>query len=340
MIYKLLRNLLFQFEAEASHEFSLNALNKLHRLGLLKLYSSDIVASGKKVMGIDFPNTVGLAAGLDKNGDYINCLSALGFGFIEIGTVTPKPQSGNPKPRLFRIPGKKALINRMGFNNKGVDYLVEQVKQARFDGVLGINIGKNAQTPMDNAVDDYLFCLRKVYAWASYITINISSPNTKNLRQLQQGSEFKPLLAALKKEQFVLADKHARYVPLVVKISPDLVTDDVSVIAQVLREQNVDGVIATNTTIRRQAIAGLPHAEESGGLSGAPLTTQSTEIVAQLYAHLGDEIPIIAAGGIMCAEDAQEKIAAGASLVQLYTGLIYEGPELIKHIKQLNLDLG
>jgi len=334
MIYKLLRPLLFKLDAETAHEFGLNALDKAHQLGLLKIYSSDISAANKKIMGIEFPSVVGLAAGLDKNGDHINSLAALGFGFIEIGTVTPKPQAGNDKPRLFRIPSKKAIINRMGFNNKGVDYLVEQVKQSNFQGVLGINIGKNAITPMENALDDYLICLRKVYGVASYITINISSPNTKNLRQLQQGSEFKPLLSSLKKEQSILADKYHRYVPLVVKIAPDLGHEEVGVIAQVLRELGMDGVIATNTTINHDSVNGLKNGNETGGLSGAPLTKQSTNVVAQLYAHLGDEIPIIAAGGIMNAEDAMEKMEAGASLVQIYSGLIYEGPELIKHIKQ------
>ena len=334
MIYKILRPLLFQLDAETVHEFTLNSLNKVHKLGLLKLYSSDLVTETKTVMGIEFPSVVGLAAGLDKNGDHINALSALGFGFIEIGTVTPKPQEGNPKPRMFRLPSKQAIINRMGFNNKGVDYLVDQVKQSNFEGILGINIGKNATTPIENAVEDYLICLRKVYEYASYVTINISSPNTKNLRQLQQGNEFRPLLSALKKEQSILADMHGKYVPLVVKIAPDLGHEDVGVIAQVLRELGMDGVIATNTTISRDAVSDVIHGEEAGGLSGAPLTRQSTNIVAQLHAHLGDEIPIIAAGGIMSAEDAIDKIEAGASLVQIYSGLIYEGPELIKHIKQ------
>jgi dihydroorotate dehydrogenase len=334
MIYQLLRPILFQLDAEVAHEFSLNSLKKAHNLGLLKLYSSDIPTSPKTVMGLNFPSIVGLAAGLDKNGDYINALSTLGFGFIEIGTVTPKPQDGNPKPRMFRLPTKQAIINRMGFNNKGVDYLVEQVKKANFNGVLGINIGKNATTPIENAVDDYLICLRKVYTHASYITINISSPNTKNLRQLQQGSEFKPLLSALKNEQAALAEIHNKYVPLVVKIAPDLTPEDVKEISQVLLELKMDGIIATNTTISREAVSGIQYGDEAGGLSGAPLTKKSTEIVSMLHAELGDEIPIIAAGGIMNAEDAQKKIEAGASLVQIYSGLIYQGPELIKHIKQ------
>ncbi|MDH3326859.1 MAG: quinone-dependent dihydroorotate dehydrogenase [Gammaproteobacteria bacterium] len=334
MIYKLLRPLLFKLDAEVAHEYGLKALNLSNATGLLRLYSSDIVTKPKTVMGISFPSNVGLAAGLDKNGDYINALSSLGFGFVEIGTVTPRPQDGNPKPRMFRLPECKGVINRMGFNNKGVDYLVEQVKKSNFKGVLGINIGKNADTPIENAVDDYLICLNKVYEYASYIAINISSPNTKNLRQLQQGNEFKPLLGALKKQQSVLAEKHGRYVPLVVKIAPDLTHEEVAVIAQVLLELGMDGVIATNTTISREAVKGLEFGDEAGGLSGAPVFKQSTEIVAQLYAHLNDEIPIIAAGGIMTAEDANEKLKAGASLVQIYTGLIYQGPELIKDIKQ------
>jgi len=335
MFYKFLRPLLFKMDPETAHEIGLKALKLADHLGLLRFYSSDIPTKSKTVMGIEFTSTVGLAAGLDKNGDYINALSSLGFGSVEIGTVTPRPQTGNPKPRMFRLPECNGIINRMGFNNKGVDYLVEQVAKSNFKGVLGINIGKNADTPMDNAVDDYLICLRKVYDYADYITINISSPNTKNLRQLQQGSEFKPLLIALKKEQGVLSESTSRYVPLVVKIAPDLSTEEVAVIAQVLLELNMDGVIATNTTISREDVKGLPHADEAGGLSGAPVFKQSTEVVAQLYAHLGDEIPIIAAGGIMSTEDAAEKMEAGASLVQIYSGLIYKGPELIKHIKQM-----
>jgi len=334
MIYKLLRPVLFLFDAETIHEFSLKTLNIVNKLGLLTLYTKKVSTETKSVMGIDFPSVVGLAAGLDKNGDYIEALAALGFGAIEIGTVTPKPQDGNPKPRMFRLLSKQAIINRMGFNNKGVDYLVEQVEKSNYKGILGINIGKNAATPIENAVDDYLICLRRVYAHASYITINISSPNTKNLRQLQQGNEFKPLLGALKQEQSILAEKHGKYVPLVVKIAPDLQHEDVGVIAQVLRELGMDGVIATNTTISRDGVENEQYGSETGGLSGAPLTNKSTDIVSQLHAHLGDEIPIIAAGGIMNAEDAQTKIAAGANLVQIYSGLIYQGPGLISDIKR------
>ncbi len=334
MIYQFIRPILFKLDAEVAHEFSLKALNVADRFGLLKLYSSDIATKPKIVMGISFPSAVGLAAGLDKNGNYINALSSLGFGSVEIGTITPRPQDGNPKPRMFRLPECRGIINRMGFNNKGVDYLVEQVKKSQFKGVLGINIGKNANTPIENAVDDYLICLDKVYEYATYITINISSPNTKNLRQLQQGNEFKPLLSALKKQQAVLAEKHNKYVPLVVKIAPDLTQEEVGVIAEVLLELNMDGVIATNTTISREAVKGLKHADEAGGLSGAPVFTQSTNVVAQLHGHLNGKIPIIAAGGIMSAEDATAKFKAGASLVQIYSGFVYQGPELIKDIKQ------
>jgi len=334
MIYRFLRPLLFKLDAEFAHDFGLKCLDMAYKTGLLKYYSSDVVGTSKTVMNINFPSVVGLAAGLDKNGDFIQPLAALGFGFIEIGTVTPLPQAGNPTPRLFRLKKHKAIINRMGFNNKGVDYLVDKVKTSGFTGVLGINIGKNAATPIENAIDDYLICLRKVYPHASYVTINISSPNTKNLRNLQQGFAFAPLLKALKKEQSVLADKYQKYIPLVVKIAPDLHHEEVGVIAQILRDLNMDGVIATNTTIDRNQVQDSEHCNESGGLSGAPLTKKSTDIISQLKVHLDDEIPIIAAGGIMSAEDAQEKMNAGASLVQVYTGLIYEGPELIKHIRQ------
>jgi len=331
MSYQLIRSLLFKLDAETSHNFSLSVLSFAEKFGLIK---AKPLGKKKTVMGIEFPSPVGLAAGLDKNGDHIHALAALGFGFIEIGTITPRPQAGNPKPRLFRLPEKNAIINRMGFNNKGVDHLVKQVKKANFKGVLGINIGKNADTPIENAVDDYLICMRKVYELASYITINISSPNTKNLRQLQQGSEFKPLLAALKNEQAVLYEKHGRYVPLVVKIAPDLTEEEVKIIAGVLLELNMDGVIATNTTISREEVKNLPHGNEAGGLSGSPVLKQSTIVVKQLHAELGDKIPIIAAGGIMNAEDAKAKIEAGASLVQVYTGFIYQGPGLIAEITE------
>lgn len=334
MLYKLLRPLFFALDPEAAHELGLKSLNLADNLGFLKLYSSDIPSKAVEVMGLQFPSRVGLAAGLDKNGDYFKALSSLGFGFVEIGTVTPRPQPGNPKPRLFRIPEKRVIINRMGFNNKGVDHLVSQVKNANFNGVLGINIGKNFDTPNEKAVDDYLIGLNKVYEWASYITINISSPNTKGLRDLQQADAIRELLLTLKNRQQELREQYQKYVPLVVKIAPDLTDEEIAGIANQLLEVKMDGVIATNTTISRDAVQGYKDAEQQGGLSGAPLLAQSTHVVVELAKHLQGQIPIIAAGGIMSAEDAQEKINAGASLVQIYSGLIYQGPELIKHIKQ------
>jgi dihydroorotate dehydrogenase len=281
-------------------------------------------------MGLQFPNPVGLAAGLDKDGEGIKVWESLGFGFIEIGTVTPRPQSGNPKPRMFRLPKAQALINRMGFNNQGVDYLVAQVQRADFKGVLGINIGKNADTPVERAIDDYLLGLRTVYPWASYVTVNISSPNTPGLRDLQYGEALGQLLAALKEEQQRLADRHGHYVPLAVKIAPDLADADLLTVGQALLRYGMDAVIATNTTFSRASVEHLPHAGEVGGLSGAPLMTRSTEVVRQLAAILDGELPIIAAGGILSGADAAAKIAAGASLVQIYTGLIYRGPVLIR----------
>ncbi len=283
-------------------------------------------------MGLDFPNPVGLAAGLDKNGDYIDALAALGFGFIEVGTVTPRPQPGNPRPRLFRLPEARAIINRMGFNNQGVDYLLAKVRQARYRGVLGINLGKNADTPVERAADDYLIGLRKVYTAASYVTVNISSPNTANLRSLQEGAALTALLGRLKQEQRVLAEQHQKYVPLAVKIAPDLGAEAVAEMAAVIRESGIDAVIATNTTLAREAVAQLPHGGETGGLSGAPLTRRATEVVSQLHAVLRDTVPIIAAGGIMDGADAVAKLRAGASLVQVYSGLIYRGPALVREV--------
>ena len=288
-----------------------------------------LVSKPISVMGIDFPNRVGLAAGLDKNGEYIDALANLGFGFIEIGTVTPRPQDGNPQPRLFRLPKAEAIINRMGFNNKGIDYLIEQVKQSSFDGVLGINIGKNFDTAVENAVDDYLICLNKAYPYASYITINISSPNTPGLRTLQYGDELRDLLIALKQEQAVLADRHNKYVPIAIKIAPDLEGHEIKSMADVFLEQKIDCLIATNTTLSREAVKGQEHAEEAGGLSGKPVTQKSTEVIKQFHKHLGDKIPIIGVGGISSTQDAKDKLEAGASLVQIYTGFVYHGADLI-----------
>jgi dihydroorotate dehydrogenase len=331
-LYPLLRPLLFSLDPETAHEVTLKLLNAAYVSGVSKLIYQKIDRKPVTVMGLDFKNQVGLAAGLDKNGGYIDALAALGFGFVEIGTVTPRPQPGNPKPRLFRLPEHQAIINRMGFNNLGIDHLLAQVKQSHYTGILGINIGKNFDTPIEHAADDYLIGLRKAYTSASYITINISSPNTKNLRQLQQGDEIKSLIAALKEEQLKLQQQHGNYVPLALKIAPDLSADEITHIAKLLLEFEIDAVIATNTTIARDKIAGHPLANEAGGLSGAPVKEQSTFVVRGLAAELNGKIPIIAAGGILTAADAQEKLAAGASLVQIYSGLIYRGPQLIEDI--------
>jgi len=329
-MYSLLRSVLFRLDPETAHHLTLGGLNAMRSLGLGGITAQHPGADPRTVMGLNFPNPVGLAAGLDKNGDCIDGLAALGFGFIEIGTVTPLPQSGNPKPRLFRLPQAGAIINRMGFNNDGVDKLIENVRRADYRGILGINIGKNAVTPIEKAADDYLICLRKVYAHASYITVNISSPNTKNLRQLQGTDALNDLLTRLKAEQQILADKHGKYVPIALKIAPDMEDGQIAQIAKLLVQHRIDGVIATNTTLSRQGVERLPHGAESGGLSGAPLREKSTAVVRQLAAELQDAVPIIGVGGILNGTDAAEKIRSGASLVQLYSGLIYRGPELVK----------
>jgi dihydroorotate dehydrogenase len=332
MLYSLLRPLLFRLDAERAHHLTLAALATAHRLGLAGLVAAAPPPCPVRALGLEFANPVGLAAGLDKNGDYIDALGALGFGFLEIGTVTPRPQPGNPHPRLFRLPAADALINRMGFNNLGVDHLVRNVERAKYTGVLGINIGKNFDTPIERAADDYLFCLDKVYAHADYVTINISSPNTKNLRQLQQASELAGLLEALKNRQAQLASQHRRQVPLLLKIAPDLDADQVQEIARLLLEYEFDGVIATNTTLSREGVAQLPHGQETGGLSGRPVFAASTQILQMLSKALQGRLPVIGVGGILSGAQAQAKIAAGASLVQIYTGFIYRGPELIKEI--------
>ncbi|MHB0989919.1 MAG: quinone-dependent dihydroorotate dehydrogenase [Burkholderiales bacterium] len=329
-MYSLLRPLLFQLDAETAHHLTLTGLNLVHKLGLSAVMARPVPGKAIETMGIRFPNGVGLAAGLDKNGAYIDALAALGFGFIEIGTVTPRPQPGNPKPRLFRIPQAQAIINRMGFNNDGVAQLVRNVQAAKFKGVLGINIGKNFDTPIALAADDYLNCLSAVYSHASYVAVNISSPNTKNLRDLQAGDALADLLGKLKTEQTRLAQLHGRYVPLALKIAPDLSDEALTEIAALLRRYRIDGVIATNTTLSRSAIEGLPLADETGGLSGAPLTGPSTRIVKKLALALAGEVPVIGAGGILSGTDAAARIEAGARLVQLYSGLIYRGPRLVR----------
>jgi len=333
LLYALTRPLLFSLDPETAHNLTLPALKNAAACGLTALAGKP-ASDPRTVMGITFPNPVGLAAGLDKDGAYIDGLAALGFGSIEIGTVTPRPQPGNPKPRIFRLPQANAVINRMGFNNGGVDAFVANVQASKFfrnkEGVLGLNIGKNADTPIERAADDYLHCLEKVYPYASYVTVNISSPNTKNLRQLQGGSELDALLSQLKEAQQRLADKHKRYVPIALKIAPDVDGEQVKSIAAALIRHKMDAVIATNTTVTRDAVKGLAHAEETGGLSGAPVFEMSNAVIRALKAEVGDALPIIGVGGILSGENAQAKIAAGASLVQLYTGLIYRGPALVK----------
>ncbi|CAM2923904.1 quinone-dependent dihydroorotate dehydrogenase [Acinetobacter celticus] len=327
MLYSLARPLLFSLAPERAHELTLSLLKSTHKMGLMR---QSVALKPVTCMGIEFPNPVGLAAGLDKNGAYIDALASQGFGFIEIGTITPLPQAGNPEPRLFRLPKAKAIINRMGFNNDGVDQLVENVKASKFKGILGINIGKNAATPVEKAVDDYLICLEKVYNYASYITVNISSPNTQNLRSLQSGDALTELLETLKKRQLELAEENQHYVPLVLKVAPDLESEDIQFIAQQLLTFKLDGLIVTNTTLSREGVENLPHGDEAGGLSGAPVFAKSTACLAAFAEALKGQIPLIGVGGILSGQDALAKKNAGASLVQVYSGLIYTGPNLIK----------
>ncbi len=328
-MFTLLRPALFQIDPETAHHLTLASLNSAYKLGISACIAARNSSDARSVMGITFPNPVGLAAGLDKNGGCIDGLAALGFGFIEIGTVTPRAQPGNAKPRLFRLPQANAIINRMGFNNEGVDKLITHVQRADYRGILGINIGKNAATDMANAAQDYLTCLRKVYAHASYITVNISSPNTKNLRQLENEDELNQLLTLLKAEQQKLADLHGKYVPLVLKISPDLNDEQIARIADLLMQHRIDGVIASNTTLSRNGVENLQHGTEAGGLSGAPVKEKSTAVIRALHKNLQGALPIIGVGGILNGMDAVDKINAGASLVQLYSGLVYRGPALI-----------
>ena len=331
-LYALAKPFLFQLDAESVHDLTLKSIKFAEKSGLLTLLSKPAQCQTKKVMGLNFPNPVGLAAGLDKNGTVIDGMSALGFGFLEVGTTTPRAQPGNSKPRLFRVNEAEGIINRFGFNNLGVDNLIQNVQAAKYSGILGINIGKNFDTPNERAVDDYLICMRKVYAHASYIAVNISSPNTKNLRQLQEKDALDALLATLKAEQKLLTDKHGKYVPIALKIAPDLDEPQIIEIANLLKAHQFDGVIATNTTLARDAVEGLPNATEAGGLSGAPVREKSTIVIAQLSKKLAGELPVIGVGGILSGTDAAEKISAGASLVQVYSGLIYRGPSLVRDI--------
>ncbi len=332
-MYTLLRPALFRLSPETAHHLTLASLQAACSLGLSGLIAPRIADDPRTVMGLSFPNPVGLAAGLDKNGECINGLAALGFGFLEVGTITPLPQPGNPKPRLFRLPEASAIINRMGFNNHGVDALIANVKLANYHGILGINIGKNAATPIEHAASDYLICLRKVYPHTDYIAVNISSPNTKNLRELQNDAALNDLLAQLKHEQQILSDKHGKYVPIALKIAPDLTDEQIAQIARLLMQHSLDGVIATNTTLSREGVERLPHAGETGGLSGLPVRDKSNRVIRKLAAQLQGALPIIGVGGILSGADAVEKIQAGASLVQIYSGLIYRGPALVQECR-------
>ncbi|MDD2884722.1 MAG: quinone-dependent dihydroorotate dehydrogenase [Dechloromonas sp.] len=335
MLYPLIRKFFFSLDAETAHGLGLNGMSFLHSAGFLGLLAKPVPACPVDLMGIRFPNPVGLAAGLDKNGAHIDALARLGFGFIEIGTITPRPQDGNPKPRIFRIPEAQGIINRMGFNNAGVDALLANVRAAEFPkkgGILGINIGKNAMTPIEKAADDYLICLDKVYNEATYITVNISSPNTKNLRELQKDEALDDLLCQLKARHAQLTEKFGKYVPMTLKIAPDLDDAQITAIADALRRHRFDGVIATNTTLARDGVEHLPNGSETGGLSGAPVFARSTAVLGKLSTALAGEVPIIGVGGILSGADGAAKIAAGADLVQLYSGFIYRGPELIGEV--------
>ncbi|OUS39029.1 dihydroorotate dehydrogenase (quinone) ['Osedax' symbiont bacterium Rs2_46_30_T18] len=329
MLYPLTRSLMFGLDAEYSHNLALKGMNLAAVLGLPKLLGAEKLYAPVEVMGIKFPNPVGLAAGLDKNASAVDGLSNMGFGFLEVGTVTPRAQVGNPKPRIFRIPEHNAIINRMGFNNDGVDALLKNIDKARFKGILGINIGKNKDTPNEQANADYLYCLRKVYSRASYITVNLSSPNTPGLRTLQFGEALNSLLEVLKNEQAKQALLHDKYVPIAVKIAPDLTEEEIAMVADSLKTYEMDGVIATNTTLSRQGIEDSPLQHEAGGLSGAPVRNQSIRVIRTLARELQGVLPIIGVGGISEGFDAAEKIEAGASLVQIYSGFIYKGPSLV-----------
>jgi dihydroorotate dehydrogenase len=337
-MYSLIRRALFIADPETAHGLALESLRLGHGVGATRLlcHSRSLPVT---VMGLEFPNPVGMAAGMDKNGDYIEALGSLGFGFIEVGTVTPRPQQGNPKPRIFRIEKANAMVNRLGFNNKGVDHLVRKAKNHRFNGILGINIGKNFDTPNDRAADDYLICLEKVYPYADYITINISSPNTRGLRDLQDSEQLNALLASLNTRRLELAHEHQKRVPLVVKVAPDLEDSQIPGMAEAVTANEFDGLIATNTTISRDSVKGFKHADEQGGLSGAPVKDMANHVLAQFRSHLPDEVAMIGTGGITDGEDAAEKIQLGADLVQFYTGFVYKGPDLLgdclKAIEQL-----
>ncbi|UCB55257.1 MAG: quinone-dependent dihydroorotate dehydrogenase [Thiotrichales bacterium] len=337
-LYPLVRRVLFAFEPERAHGLSMALLEVVYRLKLSRLLFGQRHYAPVRVLGLEFPNIVGLAAGLDKNGDHIDALAACGFGFIEIGTVTPRPQPGNPGPRLFRLADDEAIINRMGFNNDGVEHLVENVKASKRDCIIGINIGKNRDTPLEQAVDDYVSAFEQVYPYADYITVNISSPNTPGLRDLQHGEELDRLLKKLKQRQRDLRQEYDSYKPLLVKIAPDLTDDEIVQLVGTLLDNDIDGVIATNTSNQRPALKNARLAAEQGGLSGRPIQQQSDHVLNVVLKAIDGQIPVIAVGGIMTAADAQRKIRAGASLVQVYTGFIYSGPQLVADICERNVN--
>lgn len=337
-MYQFLKKILFSFDPEKSHHLALRSLQLAYQIKLLPYFiNAKIPPNPRPLMGLSFSHPVGLAAGLDKNADYVDALAALGFSFIEIGTVTPKPQEGNPQPRLFRLTKQEAIINRMGFNSKGMDYVSNRLAVKRYNGILGVNIGKNKETPIERATDDYITLFRKLWPYASYITINISSPNTAGLRDLQQENKLNDLLSAMKQEQRTLELSQKKYLPLVVKISPDLTEEELRHLANVISAQQIDGVIATNTTLSRQGVEDSPYAKEAGGLSGKPLTMLSTNIIQSLRSLLPASIPIIASGGVMDEISAKEKLNAGADLLQIYTGFIYSGSGLIKKLARLSV---
>jgi dihydroorotate dehydrogenase len=332
MFYGAVRPLLFSLDPETAHAISLRSLHLLECTGLARLAWGTAPSRPIRVMGLDFPNPLGLAPGLDKHAEYIDALASLGFGFLEIGAVTPRPQPGNPRPRLFRLPEAEAIINRYGFNSVGIDQFVSNLRRAHYKGVLGVNLGKNKDTPLHRAVEDYAICLEKIYPFAHFATINVSSPNTPDLRKLQSADELGPLLAGLHQLGERLAQAHGRRVALALKIAPDMDWHSIEAIARIAVEQKMDAVIATNTTVSREGVQGLRHADEQGGLSGAPLRDTSTAVIRHLAQTLDGALPIIGVGGIMCASDAREKLEAGASLVQLYCGLVYRGPQLVRDI--------
>ena len=332
MLYRVMRSLLFKMNPEKAHDLSIKQLKLTHGTLLDLLYRQKVQHRPVQVMGLTFPNSLGLAAGLDKNAECIDAFGAMGFGHIEVGTVTPVGQPGNPSPRMFRVLEGEGIINRMGFNNDGVDNLIENVKNSNFKGVIGINIGKNIHTPVEQGKQDYLLCMDKVYAHAGYIAVNISSPNTPGLRSLQYGEALDDLLDSLKTRQQELSEKHGKYVPIALKVAPDLRDEEIESIAQSLLKYKIDGLIATNTTLDREMVKGMSHASEAGGLSGRPVQSKSTAVIAKFAQHLNGQIPIIGVGGIDSVIAAKEKINAGASLVQIYSGFIYQGPPLVKNI--------